>query len=121
MSSPEPEQVDNDNSGNHTKQHRMISENIDECIICFNSFNYGDLLSSSSNKSCVYSFHKACIIEWLMKNDTCPVCRCDYLSTSTNEANETKVSVSSGDSDNIEVELEDDYLPPPYFFFFSRY
>ena len=56
-----------------------------------------EVISNSSNNDCVHKFHKAFIIEWLMKSDTCPVCRCGYLKNSTNKAKKAEVIILEGE------------------------
>ena len=61
----------------------------DVCTICLCDYEEGDEIASSPNSKCKHSYHKECILEWLMKHDNCPCCRVDYLSN-TNEDNNSK-------------------------------
>lgn len=49
------------------------------CPICFEAYKEGDNLAWSKNTDCPHAFHLDCIIDWLMDNDDCPMCRGDYL------------------------------------------
>ena len=46
------------------------------CLCCFVYFR------RSHNPDCTHAFHKACITEWLTKNDICPCCRQPYIERS---------------------------------------
>ena len=37
------------------------------------------IVASSPNKHCMHAFCKECIVDWLLKHDTCPICRTQYL------------------------------------------
>lgn len=56
-----------------TNSNASIAEN---CPICLDEFN-----NSSGNSvekislSCNHIYHKGCIGEWVIKNNTCPLCR----------------------------------------------
>ncbi len=49
------------------------------CLICLDSFQHGDETSHSCNVICQHRYHKSCITQWLVKNNSCPVCRCKYI------------------------------------------
>ncbi len=49
----------------------------------------GDILIAS--KHCSHLFHKDCILEWLEKHETCPVCRVDMVTDS--EMNQAATSI----------------------------
>jgi Ring finger domain len=52
-----------------------------QCLICFESYVDGDeLVRHCSSKK---SFHRSCIIVWLLRNDNCPYCRSPILNLST--------------------------------------
>lgn len=42
-----------------------------DCTICLSALNIGN----TRQTTCGHSFHKNCIEEWLLHNNTCPVCR----------------------------------------------
>jgi hypothetical protein len=52
-----------------------------ECPICFEELQVGDVVSWSpeSSHTCKHIFHHACIKEWLLKNSGCPFCRATVL------------------------------------------
>ena len=47
-----------------------------ECCICLDDNNEGDLAIRLPN--CSHIFHKKCILDWLQRKCTCPVCRYEY-------------------------------------------
>eukprot|EP01035_Chromulina_nebulosa_P021224 gene21224-27493_t len=48
--------------------------NNDDCPICLNSFDMGDMLISlSCDKK--HSFHATCIRQWLQRQNSCPLCQ----------------------------------------------
>ena len=47
----------------------------DSCSICLETFYEGDEIGLSRNVDCNHVFHKECLIQWLMKNQSsCPIC-----------------------------------------------
>ena len=50
-----------------------LDDKIDECPICYNSFE-----KSIKIKKCEHTFCESCITKWLLENKyTCPTCRID--------------------------------------------
>lgn len=51
------------------------------CAICLSNYKEGDDISRSSTNMCRHTFHKACVIEWLVaaRNPSCPCCRRMFL------------------------------------------
>mmetsp|Transcript_735 Transcript_735/g.1146 ORF Transcript_735/g.1146 Transcript_735/m.1146 type:complete len:583 (+) Transcript_735:125-1873(+) len=49
------------------------------CPICMEPYREGDSLAWSKNADCPHAYHLDCIMDWLMHNDDCPMCRGDYL------------------------------------------
>jgi hypothetical protein len=53
------------------------------CAICYEALHEGDEITTSN---CRKTFHRQCIMEWLMQHDLCPYCRnpfknlCDSMS-----------------------------------------
>ena len=45
----------------------------------------GDEIAWSHNEECLHAFHVNCIIEWLIDNDECPMCRSNYICSVMNE------------------------------------
>ncbi|EYU18974.1 hypothetical protein MIMGU_mgv1a0207311mg, partial [Erythranthe guttata] len=43
------------------------------CAICLEEYKHGDTLAGIT--ACKHRYHVACITAWLVKNDTCPICR----------------------------------------------
>lgn len=49
------------------------------CNICLNEFQQGEEVSDASNPECRHFFHTECVIDWLLRNRICPICRRDFL------------------------------------------
>jgi hypothetical protein len=59
-----------------------ISETWDRgttCDICLLDFEVGDFVAWSPNLECTHCFHNECLLDWLVRKNTCPSCRKDYL------------------------------------------
>jgi Ring finger domain len=50
-----------------------------ECAICLSSFKINQLVCQSDGGQCVHMFHAACMKQWLLRHDSCPICRETYL------------------------------------------
>lgn len=55
------------------------------CDICILEFEVGDEVAWSPNLTCSHTFHKDCILDWLVRKPTCPSCRQDYLKGNADE------------------------------------
>eukprot|EP00190_Bangiopsis_sp_CCMP1999_P006472 CAMPEP_0198724632 /NCGR_PEP_ID=MMETSP1475-20131203/2084_1 /TAXON_ID= ORGANISM="Unidentified sp., Strain CCMP1999" /NCGR_SAMPLE_ID=MMETSP1475 /ASSEMBLY_ACC=CAM_ASM_001111 /LENGTH=385 /DNA_ID=CAMNT_0044486215 /DNA_START=150 /DNA_END=1310 /DNA_ORIENTATION=- len=42
------------------------------CVICVESYNQGDELFELP---CKHQYHQTCVTQWLLKHNTCPICR----------------------------------------------
>jgi hypothetical protein len=42
------------------------------CPVCMEEFKEGDTILGMS---CGHAYHESCLVPWLNKTDTCPVCR----------------------------------------------
>jgi hypothetical protein len=49
------------------------------CDICLLEYEVGDAVAWSPNLDCSHSYHKDCVLDWLVRKPTCPNCRHDYL------------------------------------------
>ena len=49
------------------------------CDICLLEYQVGDAVAWSPNLECSHSYHKDCVLDWLVRKPTCPNCRHDYL------------------------------------------
>lgn len=49
------------------------------CDICLIKYRVGDEIAWSPNMECTHSFHKDCLLDWLVRKTSCPNCRRDYL------------------------------------------
>lgn len=50
----------------------LVDENNRECCICFEEHKIRDRVS---RLPCAHIYHPQCIVQWLVKNNTCPQCR----------------------------------------------
>jgi hypothetical protein len=51
------------------------------CAICLTSYDVDDVIVWSSNQACAHSFHRDCIVGWLVKiqpETPCPCCRQEF-------------------------------------------
>lgn len=44
----------------------------EECVICIAHYHEGDHIRTLP---CNHSFHESCLIQWLRRKKTCPICR----------------------------------------------
>mmetsp|Transcript_24546 Transcript_24546/g.43069 ORF Transcript_24546/g.43069 Transcript_24546/m.43069 type:complete len:449 (-) Transcript_24546:151-1497(-) len=49
------------------------------CDICLLDYEVGDRVAWSPNLECSHTYHKDCVLDWLVRKPTCPNCRHDYL------------------------------------------
>mmetsp|Transcript_10033 Transcript_10033/g.18820 ORF Transcript_10033/g.18820 Transcript_10033/m.18820 type:complete len:199 (-) Transcript_10033:1659-2255(-) len=49
------------------------------CSICLGFYRVDEDICWSPNENCHHAFHLDCMMEWLMVNDECPLCRENYL------------------------------------------
>lgn len=68
-----------------------------ECSICLNEITKTTGLATLS---CCHNFHLACIGKWILKNESCPMCR--------HELNEDERIAEPVEDDDDEEEWEDD-------------
>jgi hypothetical protein len=54
------------------------SNSVQLCNICLGEYEVGEEIAWSKNDECHHAFHKECLLEWLCRNDTCPICRNTY-------------------------------------------
>lgn len=69
------------------------SSALSPCHICLERFVVDEEVSWSNVSSCLHTFHKACIKEWMMKHDDCPCCRADILRLPTDNASTSSAEV----------------------------
>jgi hypothetical protein len=67
------------------EENEMEKELDNVCPICLAEFEGEDEICKSKNEECQHLFHLDCMVEWLMKHDECPLCRCDYLKKPSND------------------------------------
>lgn len=60
-----------------SSHHSLLSPR--SCPICYEKYKKGDEIAWSHNEECLHAFHVKCIIEWLIDNDECPMCRSNYI------------------------------------------
>merc|ERR1719410_3246811 len=78
-----------------------------ECAICKEPFVSGDLLKELP---CKHRYHKDCIMPWLTKRNTCPVCR--YRLPTDNAFYEQMQNARNNNNGNNG--------PPPFNLFFNQ-
>jgi hypothetical protein len=49
------------------------------CDICLLEYQVGDAVAWSPNLDCTHTYHRDCVLDWLVRKPTCPNCRHDYL------------------------------------------
>jgi len=54
------------------------------CSICLLGYNSGDHVAWSKKSTCQHTFHRDCLVTWLLMHDECPNCRCSYFETEIN-------------------------------------
>lgn len=60
-------------------EHR--NENID-CRICLEPLRAGEIVAIPKDLPCGhFNFHSHCIVPWLLRNNSCPICRTVYVTT----------------------------------------
>lgn len=77
--------VDNDDLGT---EHQC-------CAICLMEYSPGDEVCTSTNAACTHSFHKSCILSWLLQSKECPYCRQIFLEADEQEEEQAKEEESS--------------------------
>jgi len=57
-------------------QHLYLEsqKNHEECVICFEPFEE-DICVTRPGGTCQHQFHVECMSEWLLENESCPLCR----------------------------------------------
>jgi hypothetical protein len=69
-------------------------EVLEPCAICLEDYKQGDEVCWSNNRHCDHVFHRECIVEWLCRQDGCPVCRQDFLPLEDLDEAETELTES---------------------------
>jgi len=52
-----------------------FSSMIEDCYICYDTFQKDELKCKYFFCNCKIPFHKTCLLKWLYTNDICPICR----------------------------------------------
>jgi hypothetical protein len=75
-----------------TRQHIIVASSHHSslcsprsCPICYEKYKKGDEIAWSHNEECLHGFHLKCILEWLVDNDECPMCRSNYIQSVMDE------------------------------------
>jgi hypothetical protein len=58
---------------------KKVDDDTKACAICLEEYVDGDAVCRSYNSRCKHFFHRKCIIDWLLSDETCPCCRQKYL------------------------------------------
>ncbi|KAJ6892690.1 hypothetical protein NC651_025789 [Populus alba x Populus x berolinensis] len=56
---------------------RIVTSRNNGCVICLENFQEGEDCQAIS--LCKHVFHSGCLKEWLVQNQTCPLCRLPVL------------------------------------------
>uniref|UniRef100_A0A7S3PW28 RING-type domain-containing protein n=1 Tax=Chaetoceros debilis TaxID=122233 RepID=A0A7S3PW28_9STRA len=54
------------------------------CPICRENYEVGDDICWSKNVKCTHAYHTECVLEWLLHNDECCLCKENFLICSEN-------------------------------------
>lgn len=49
------------------------------CYICLDPYSIADKVAIPKHQSCDHIFHKKCITNWLIRQNSCPCCRHPYI------------------------------------------
>jgi hypothetical protein len=98
--SPCDDKKDDDIESNHGAVILLDLKSNPTCDICLMEYQIGDEVTISRNPDCLHIFHKACIIEWLRKRQTCPCCRRNYLNQENIKRIDEEESEDDVDSDD---------------------
>ncbi|CAJ1956925.1 unnamed protein product [Cylindrotheca closterium] len=85
----------------------------DECIICFEEYQEGHEICWAKTDQCQHVFHKTCALEWLKRDDNCPLCRVDIINAKTvtyEEVDADEVLLDATELELHEAESNDDDL-----------
>jgi hypothetical protein len=63
--------------------NRSLDSFFDGCAICLGNYKRHQKVCESSNPACTHIFHEECMVSWLMKHHTCPICGQIYIITKT--------------------------------------
>jgi len=77
----------------------------EKCSICLNNIIVNDLITLCQNK---HIFHTECINLWLLKKNTCPLCRKSIVINSEIENNY---------DENIDIIFENKFIRNLYYFY----
>jgi hypothetical protein len=69
-----PRYSSNISSASTTKPSRE-----DECCICMERYNPGEIICAARTTKCDHVFHKHCVANWLQNHNRCPLCRVDLM------------------------------------------
>jgi Ring finger domain len=50
-----------------------------ECAICLTTLNVHDMVCEANHVDCVHVYHAESMKAWLLRQDSCPICRSPYL------------------------------------------
>lgn len=85
-----------------SKLSSSLSDPYSSCDICLTDYEVSDQVCFSPNPKCHHAFHKDCLLDWLLRNPNCPVCRREYLPNDENESDLCKENAQVGQEDEEE-------------------
>jgi|UniRef100_A0A8J9SK80 hypothetical protein len=68
-----------DDEEEKSDQDSTFFDDANGCIICLTAFQTHDRVCESNGGVCQHIFHQACMENWLLRHEACPVCRETYL------------------------------------------
>jgi hypothetical protein len=106
------EEEDNDDDCDEPVESSQSSDNETECLICFEPFAAGDIVSWSS--ACEHVSHHACIKAWLLRHDSCPSCRETILPMNT-PADPSADPPADADQEDKPIPIQSDMSTKSYY------
>jgi Ring finger domain len=63
----------------HISSRSTRSHSEPVCSICLDGYKTGETICRSKMNECHHIFHQECIVEWMIDNDVCPLCRTNLM------------------------------------------
>jgi hypothetical protein len=73
--------VSDEGNGDISEYSNRSLDSFDGCAICLANYRRHQKVCESSNPACTHIFHEECMVNWLMKHHTCPICGQIYIIT----------------------------------------
>lgn len=95
---------------NLIKLETVVNDQCISCVICMEDINISE--SCSILSECQHKFHNNCIMKWIKRVNSCPICRCSKKDVSQENTNSSIVepeNVNLSSSDYSESDSDSDY------------